>query len=156
VKLGNIGAGVVLCSGLYGCGAGPGLPPFDPSREVDVRGYEQGGEPIDRQSLADGLSREKEAGPLARKAKGLAIAANVFAAVGGGLVGWTVGDHLGGGSNSPWALAYVGGGMVVTGLGLAVWSGAVFDDAVSAHNSMIAEHPEARLDLRGTSLVLSW
>lgn len=148
---------VVLSAELVGCGAGPGLPPFDPSRAVDTSdGYKQGGERIDRQSLATGLSQEPKAAPLVSRAKGIGIAAQVMAAVGGALIGYPLGVYLGGTPNPPWTLAYIGSGVAVTGIGLGFWSDAVFNDAVEAHNTSLGVAPEARLEWRGTSLRYTW
>lgn len=74
-----------------------------------------------------------------RRSRGLRIAGTILAAVGGGLIGWSLGQKLGGHESPNWTFAYIGAG-VSAGLGfpLALSSIAPLNHAIQTHNDALA------------------
>lgn len=69
------------------------------------------------------VANHPEAAAEASKSSTYRGVALVFGAVGGGLIGWPIGEALGGSDEPHWALAGVGAGA----LAVAIWSGVTSD-----------------------------
>jgi hypothetical protein len=120
------------------CGAAPKLVKMDPSRPIQRDdGYQQDGQTLDPEDMSEKLSEEPEAAPHVSRAKTLALIATILGAAGGALVGWPLGGAIGGESDPPWELAYVGGGVILVSIPLALWGASSFDTAVDAHNARV-------------------
>jgi len=59
----------------------------------------------------------------------------VLAGVGGALIGWPVGQSIGGAEDVNWELAYVGGGIAVFGIILSVMAEKSYNKAVNCYNA---------------------
>jgi hypothetical protein len=115
---------------------------MNPNQPVEIRdGYRQDGQRVEPESLLETLKSEPEAAPAVHRAQALATVATILAAVGGGLVGWPLGEAAGG-SKPHWALAGAGGGAIVVGIPLAIWADSSMQSAVRSHNDWVAAQRE--------------
>ena len=120
--------------------ANPSAPLMHPKRPIEIqRGalgarYQQDGHPIDRADLLWHLNDDAAAAPDAGRYQTLTTLATGLAVVGGGLIGYPLGQKLGGREEPAWPLAYVGAGAVLLTIPLAVWANASLDSAVEAFN----------------------
>lgn len=135
--------GLILAAmtlGQLGCGTLPRMQSTSPI-EIDTvpfgARYKQDGQGIDPVYMVKQLKQETKAAPYVERSEGLRIASLIFAAAGGVLIGWPIGQSIGGDRKPTWALAGVGAGAI--GLSIPFTIGAVWnmDSAVEAHN-----HPD--------------
>lgn len=124
--------------------AGACAAPMQPGRPVDKSGvtgfhsYQQDGKRVDRDSMLDTLQQTPAAQDDADRAKVWGIAGSVASAVGGLLIGWPIGDALSDSEEDPnWTLAYVGGGVMVVGIGLSVLADSYLSKAVDSYNGSL-------------------
>jgi hypothetical protein len=61
----------------------------------------------------------------------------VLGAVGGALLGWPIGEKLGGAENPHWGLAIAGGATIAVALPLAFWADSKVSQAVDSHNQSL-------------------
>lgn len=116
---------------------------MDPSLPVETKdGYKQAGAPIDRDSMLEVLSSKPASADDAKRAKTLAFVSTVLAAAGGALIGYPLGQKLGG-EEPNWTLAYVGAGSAVASIPLAIWADSSVGSAVEAHNRSLGAQPDA-------------
>lgn len=126
---------VALAFVATACAGNQQFVPMDPSHPVDTHdGYRQGGRALDRESMREVLETEPEASPYVARSKVLATTSLVLGAVGGALLGWPLGQALGGAERPLWELAAVGGGAIAISIPLGVWSDKSWSLAVDAHN----------------------
>jgi hypothetical protein len=122
------------------CAGNRQLVPMDASYRVDTRdGYAQGGRALDPESMREVLESEPEANGYVSRSKVLATTSIVLGAVGGALLGWPLGQALGGEERPLWSLAAVGGGAIAISIPLALWSDQSWSLAVDAHNRRVDE-----------------
>ena len=131
---------VVLVSGTQvACAAGQKLAPMDPSRPIETEhGLRQNGQSIDPTSMSKALRNEPASASHASRAQVLETISLVAAGLGGGLIGWAVGEKLSGNPNPHWGLAYAGAGAVLVAFPLGLWSGSETQRAIEAHNQALA------------------
>jgi hypothetical protein len=93
---------------------GPTLPPLQPDRPIEIQHgflgarYEQDGKPVDPADTLEHLEKDRAAAPAASRYKTLMVVTTGLAAVGGGLIGWPLGQQLAGKEKPIWPLAYAG------------------------------------------------
>ncbi len=133
---------------VFGCGTAPRK--FDPKSPIEVRSgglgntYAQGGEVLDHRDMLDKLGEEPQTASQISGAKTLGTIAMVGATVGGALVGWPLGQAAAGRTDPEWALAAVGGGVILVSLPLAFWGDSKVSDAVMTHNASFGESETSR------------
>jgi hypothetical protein len=146
---------LLIAVALGGCAANR-LPPYDPSKPVEIDGYKQEGRAIDPESLKDGLLKEDGSKELVEKSQAISVPALILAGVGGALIGWPLGEAASGSSDPTWVLAGVGGGVAAAGIGLGLWADAAFRDAVKTHNGQVGSGREPSARWRGNSFTYTW
>lgn len=126
---------LLALSGQVGCAAGGKLVKMDPSLPIETEnGYRQAGRPLDRADMVDQLGKERASAAHVSRARTLGTLGNVAAAVGGALIGWPLGEKLGGDSDPTWSLAYAGAGVTALAIPLVIWSISSLNSGVEAHN----------------------
>ena len=135
--------GLVLAAimlGQLGCASLPKMSSLSPI-EIDTAPfgarYKQDGQGIDPADMLARLKEEPTAAPYVERSQNLRIVSLIFAAAGGALIGWPLGQSIGGDKKPTWALAGAGAGAI--GLSIPFTIGAVWnmDRAVESHN-----HPD--------------
>jgi hypothetical protein len=96
--------------------------------------YLQDGAGIDAADMAEQLEKEPEAASDVAAAQAWRVASTVFAAAGGALIGWPLGQALGGERKPLWALAGAGAGAIVVSIPLSALAVYSMDNAVKSHN----------------------
>lgn len=131
---------VAACGLLeFGCASGANLVPMDPNRPIETEhGYQQDGKNIDPDSMSDVLEREPHAAPALHRAQTLSPISIVLAGVGGALIGWPLGQKMGGDPHPTWGLAYAGAGTLALAIPLAIWAASSMKSAIEAHNRRFA------------------
>lgn len=139
---------VAACGLLeFGCASGANLVPMDPNRPIETEhGYRQDGKDIDPDSMSEVLEREPHAAPALHRAQTLSPISMVLASVGGALIGWPLGQKMGGDPHPTWELAYAGAGTALVALSLAIWADFSKKSAVEAHNRRLAGPEDAGSD----------
>ncbi|MEO7033359.1 MAG: hypothetical protein ABI548_05815 [Polyangiaceae bacterium] len=135
---------LALTFGELGCATGAQLAPMNPSAPIETEhGYRQEGRLIDPKSMLETLESEPRAEAAVSRARTLETIALIFGAVGGGLVGWPLGQAIGGEAHPKWALAGVGAGAIVVAIPFTIGAGSSMTSAVKAHNARFGGEPEA-------------
>jgi len=108
---------------------------MDPSAPIETKGgYRQNGKPLDRDSMLARLREEPASEEDIAAAQSLGVLGQVLGAVGGALLGWPIGEKLGGAEKPHWGLAIAGGATIAVALPLAFWSDGKVSQAVDSHN----------------------
>lgn len=143
-------AAIVLFAALNQAAcAGTTLPPMQPDRPVEIQHgflgarYEQDGRPINQADLLEHLEQDPAAAPAASRYKTLMVVTTGLAAVGGGLIGWPIGQKLAGEEKPIWPLAYAGVGAVLLTIPLGVWANSSLNSAVEAFNQRLPRPADA-------------
>lgn len=132
---------VLLCT--VGCASGTAT--MDPHAPIDTkRGYSQNGKQLDRQQMLDTLEREPAARDHIQNARGLGTLGMVGGAIGGGLVGFPVGQAIAGEEEPAWVLAGVGAGVVAVSLSISLIADGHVAQAVELHNASLAGSEQAQ------------
>lgn len=135
---------VFAVTGL-GCAAQASQAPMDPSSPIETKGgYKQAGKPIDRDSMMEQLGQEPASKSDIGTAQSLAIFGSVLATVGGALLGWPIGEKLGGAENPHWGLAIAGGAMAAVALPMGFLSDSKVSQAVDSHNRSLGQPAAGR------------
>ena len=100
-----------------------------------------------------------EAKDLIKKAKTTTVFTSILAFAGGGLIGWPIGEAIGGGDPN-WALAGIGAGLVAVAIPLASSANKKTKEAVDIYNSSLERQttnfkPELNILATGNGLGLS-
>jgi hypothetical protein len=123
-----------------GCANQAKLAPMDPSSPIETKGgYKQGGKPLARDSMLERLGEEPASESDIATAKTLAVMGQVLGAVGGALLGWPIGEKLGGVEKPHWGLAIAGGATIAVAVPLALWSDSKVSQAVDSHNRSLGK-----------------
>lgn len=80
-------------------------------------------------------------------AKTLAVMGQVLGGVGGALLGWPIGEKLGGVEKPHWGLAIAGGATIAVALPLGFWADSKVSQAVESHNRSL-EKPAGAAPVR--------
>jgi hypothetical protein len=141
----RVGLALLFLLGLVDC-AGTPLRSFDPSRAIEIKEgrYEQDGEPLARADLIEGLKGqvgEADASSAAEQAQVLGTLGMVVAVPGGAMIGYPLGQALGGDEHPRWSVAAIGAGVAVAGIALGFGADAALASAVKSHNHFIAAKP---------------
>lgn len=152
--------GILVLAVGVGCGA-PQTRPFDPSRPIETeKGYRQSGELLDARDLWKKLKENPETGSHVRRAEVLDVVSLVFAASGGALIGWPVGEAIAGKPDPMWELAAVGGGLFVVSIPFAIWSVNSRGKAIAVHNAGLGQSyyrlPDSPLIIGKNSVGFAW
>ena len=135
-------SGVVLVAmtlGQLGCAAAPKMATSLPiSVDTSLGGprYTQDGHAIDVGDMGNQLEKEPLAKPSVSTSRALRVVAVLLSAAGGAMVGWPLGQKIGGESRPLWALAGVGAGTIALSIPFTIGSVASMDSAVAAHNQL--------------------
>lgn len=143
---------LVAMSALSSCGPKQEPRLFDPTRPIEKeKGYRQDGQPLDSRDLWKKLKEEPEAAPHIRRAEVLDVVSIALGATGGALMGWPVGEALGGDPAPHWELMAIGGGAIVVAIPFAIWSASSRSQGITVHNAGVRG---AYYQVEGTPLVL--
>lgn len=96
--------------------------------------YAQNGEAIDRRDMMDKLEKEPAAADELSGHGALSTTSLLLSVAGGFLVGWPIGQAIGGQDKPLWVLAGVGGGLIALSIPFAVIAENKVANAVDAHN----------------------
>ncbi|AUX45176.1 uncharacterized protein SOCE26_066570 [Sorangium cellulosum] len=124
---------------LHGIGCAS-LPNMDSSMPIEIdhgffaSRYKQAGRPIDPGDMVARLKQEPSAESAASRGEGLRVVSSVMASVAGVLIGWPLGQAIGGERKPIWALAGVGAGVFAVNIPIAIWADSSMDSAVEAYN----------------------
>lgn len=125
---------VLSILGSAGC-ASTQTVKMDPSRPIETEhGYQQDGVDLDRADMVAVLGKDPASSSDVSRAQVLGVTAIVLATAGGALVGWPVGEKLGGKAHPTWELAYAGAAAIAVSIPLALWADGSIGSAVEAHN----------------------
>ncbi|MFS8066041.1 MAG: hypothetical protein ACMG6S_06690 [Byssovorax sp.] len=133
-------SGVVLVAmtlGQIGCAAVPkmtGSLPIGIDRSPGGPRYTQNGHAIDVGDMGNQLEKEPLAKPHVSTSRALSVVAVLLCAAGGAMIGWPLGQKIGGESKPLWALAGVGAGTIALSIPFSIGSAFSMDSAVTAHN----------------------
>ncbi|MGK3987329.1 hypothetical protein WME99_30080 [Sorangium sp. So ce136] len=131
---------------LHGLGCVAAQQKMDPSRPIELHTgffaarYKQDGKPIS--DVPEWLAKEPEAAPYVSRSQALTVLAGLVAGAGGGLIGWPVGEALGGERDPVWPLAGAGAVAIALTIPLAIWSVSNMDSAAEAHNRLLLQGSE--------------
>jgi hypothetical protein len=129
-----------LIPNLSGCVSTPKMnanAPIEKRSAFLGTSYEQSGAAIDRADMINKLEQEPAAREELSGYRVIATTSLILAAAGGALVGWPVGQAIADKEEPLWALAGVGGGLIVVGIPLAIVADNKVDSAVDAHNRRV-------------------
>lgn len=119
---------------------GCGLPPKAHARiDIDTSfglgpRYLQNGEGIDSTAMISMLEAEHEAASHVSTAKTMSYISTAFAAAGGALIGWPLGESISGERHPLWVLAGIGAGVITLSIPFSAYRVYSVDNAVKAHN----------------------
>lgn len=130
--------GITLSVALaLGCAHGRKM---DPNAAVHVQHgvlsntYRQGGERLDTGSITETLAQNPKTAGEIQAAKRFSVMATILGVAGGALVGYPIGQALGGGEPR-WVMAAVGGGMIVIAVPIGASADGHVQSAVEIHNT---------------------
>jgi hypothetical protein len=127
--------GVSLVVTAVGCHPAELTEPYDPSKVIETdHGYRQDGHLLSSNDLWQKLEEEPGVGGHVRRAEVLETTSAITAAVGGGLIGWPLGQAAGGAADPLWELAAIGGGVLAVSIAIGVWGASSRQKAISTHN----------------------
>jgi hypothetical protein len=138
----KVTSGVVLVAMMLGQVGCAQLPKMSSSMPISIDSspggprYTQDGHAIDVGDMGNQLAKEPLAASHVTTSRGLSIAAVLLAAAGGALIGWPLGQKIGGESKPTWALAGAGAGALVLSIPFTIGSVYSMDRAVDAHNQL--------------------
>jgi hypothetical protein len=131
---------LLFALGQPACAIRSSLPKLQSDRPIEIHhgflgaSYRQNGQVIDPSDMQDQLQRDPHAASDMSSAKTFAVVAMAFGAIGGALIGWPVGQAIGGEAHPIWPLAYAGGGAIALSIPFAVWADSSLNSAVEAFN----------------------
>ena len=146
----KLGLAAMLLAGIGPLGCAPTLPKMQPDRAVEIeRGflgasYKQDGHPIDLNDMQEQISRDPEAGSYVSKSRTLGVISTVLAAAGGAMIGWPIGQKIGGHEDPKWELAYIGAGVAAISIPIGIWGASSLNSAVEAFNQHLPRPTEAQ------------
>lgn len=101
--------------------------------------YSQNSERLAEHTLAAGLEDNPATTEAMAGYAPLRTSAVVLGAVGGGLIGWPIGQSIGGSRDPNWTLAYIGAGVLVGNIILESLARSKLDQAVEVHNQSLSK-----------------
>jgi hypothetical protein len=117
------------------CASQRALVKMDVNRPIETSdGYQQDGRDLDTNDMLDRLAKQRASGPDAKRAQTLSVVSIVLAGAGGVLIGWPLGEKIGGDPEPTWPLAYAGAGALALTIPVIVWEVTSVSSAVRAHN----------------------
>ncbi len=135
--------GLVLAAmmlGQMGCASLPKMSSLSPI-EIDTlpfrARYKQDGQGIDVADMVAQLKEEPDAALYAARSQDMRIVSLIFAAVGGALIGWPLGQSIGGDKKPTWVLAGAGAGAIGLAIPFTIGSLWNIDRAVESHNHRV-------------------
>ncbi len=120
----------------------------------------QDGKPMTMRDLANTMESNPDAFELIKKARTNNTLASILGGAGGALIGFPLGQALGGG-DANWALAGVGAGLIVIGIPISSGAGKKVKQAVELYNSSLSPtsfyefKPEFNVIANGNGIGLS-
>jgi hypothetical protein len=133
---------ILMVLSTVGCAATPKRVRMDADRPIETdHGYRQGGQLLESSDMLDKLAKERDSAPHVQRARALTTVAVILAAAGGALVGWPLGQKIGGNQSPTWELAYAGAGAIVVAIPLEICALSSVNSAVQAHNSVLGVDP---------------
>lgn len=137
-------AAALALAALAGCAAS--LPPPDTSRPIQIEdralgsAYRQGGQLLGQDHVAAAMRAHPAAAKQMEGHSAKVGAGLILGAVGGGLIGWDLGSNVArpSGEKKSWALALVGGALVVAAVPLGVSADRQLRSAVETFNAGLA------------------
>lgn len=107
--------------------------------------YLQAGQDVQGRALDNMLASKPESSSDISIAKAMRVVSVLMGVVGGGLIGWPLGQALAGERDPKWALAGVGAGLAVLSIPISALAVYSTDNAVKAHNRSLQteEKPES-------------
>lgn len=133
--------GVVLAG--TGCGPAPRIKPYDASKPLQLKReeYLQDGEIVESRAVRKDLGQDPRTRGHWRRADILYGSYVATLIVGGGLIGWYVGEVVAEQPDPTWEVGVAGGALVLTSIGLMLWSIHSRHQAVGAHNAGLRAAP---------------
>jgi hypothetical protein len=125
-----------------GCASPPKMNANAPIEKRSVflgTSYEQGGQAIDQGDMIDKLENEPRAADELSGYSAFGVTSLILATAGGALVGWPIGQAIGGEEEPLWVLAGVGGGLIAVSIPFAIVASNKLDNAVDAHNQSVGQ-----------------
>jgi hypothetical protein len=141
---------LILSVAAAGCVSQPKMNAAAPIEKRSVflgTSYQQNGKAIDPGDMLDKLEKEPEAADELAGYGAFATTAVILAGAGGALVGWPIGQAIGGEEDPLWVLAGVGGGLIAVSIPLAIVADNKVENAVDAHNRHVGA-PTAGIRVR--------
>jgi hypothetical protein len=120
-----------------GCGPAPQVKPYDPSKPLELRKgeYLQKGEIVESRAVRADLGSDPRTKGHWRRADIMYGSYAATLIVGGGFLGWYLGGVIAEEPDPAWEAGVVGGALILTSVGLALWSIDSRHRAVKAHNA---------------------
>jgi len=110
--------------------------------------YTYQGKQINMNQMLSLMEKDSEEFELMSSGKSTGGLVTVLSTIGGGLIGWPLGTHIGGGEPN-WTLAYIGGALVVISIPFAIGADNNIKKAVEMHNEKQAlTYNERTYDLK--------
>lgn len=138
-----LGLTMAMVLAATGCGATAMPRPVQSDVAIDIdtgpggARYYQLGQPIDVDSMKKQLANDKATEGYVDRALALKIIGILAAGAGGAMIGWPIGQKIGGSREPNWTLAGAGAGVALSGLALSVGSMVSLDAAVGVHNERL-------------------
>ena len=110
-----------------------------------ANGYQQDGMDLERADMVEHLAHERESARHIARARTIGVVVVVLSTTGGALIGYPLGQKIGGSQRPLWALAYAGAGALALAVPLLFWEAASVGDAVDAHNRVTGLPDESAL-----------
>ena len=140
-------ATIAALVGTSGCASPPKMNAAAPIEKRSVfigTIYEQNGEVIDPGDMRDKLETEPQASEELSGYGTLATIGIIGAAIGGALVGWSLGAAIASDDDPSWVPAAIGGGVLAVSFPCAIAAGNKLENAVDAHNRLVTERGRTR------------
>ena len=99
--------------------------------------YKQKGGELTRRALAQGLEKSPATQQAMDGYKTLKIFDAIFGISGGFLIGWPIGQKIGGNDNPNWTLAWIGAGLGLVSVVFEGFANKKLDRAVDLHNTTL-------------------
>jgi hypothetical protein len=122
-----------------GCGPAPQVRPYDPAKPIELEKEEflQDGQIVEAGAVRKDLRNDPATKGHMRRSEIVYGSALVTSIVGGGLIGWYLGEVIAEQPDPAWEAGVIGGALVVTSIGLVIWSIGSQRQAVAAHNASL-------------------
>lgn len=126
-----------------GCGAAPQIKPYDPSKPIEIKKgeYLQEGEIVESRAVRKDLGHDPRTKGHWRRADILYGSHAATGMAGGFLIGWYLGGVITEEPDPAWEAGVVGGALILTSVGLMIWSIHSRHQAVEAHNAGLRAAP---------------